>query len=158
MPRGKSAFGFRPNATFFFRGTELIGTICKVDKCFFGCFPWNEKSCGERRNAERKGKEKKESKIRWRVEDEKKKREMVDGLGGDCCLIDKASTEHNKAQKVLASFLQTQSLWKEKYQNINSSLWYLLSFCFREVWGVIQAFSALPITLSQYFLPLTAWS
>lgn len=51
--------GLGQNTTFFLRGAELIGTICKVDKCFFGCFfPGNEKSCRERRNAEGKRKRK----------------------------------------------------------------------------------------------------
>ena len=37
--------GLGQNTTFFLRGAELIGTICKVDKCFFECFfPGNEKS------------------------------------------------------------------------------------------------------------------
>jgi hypothetical protein len=51
--------GLGQNTTFFLRGAELIGTICKVDKCFFECFfPGNEKSCRERRNAEGKRKRK----------------------------------------------------------------------------------------------------
>lgn len=56
---------------------------------------------------------------------------MVDGLGGDCCLISKAPTRTQWAQRVLASFLQAQLLWEgisTEYQQTLTLIFSLILF------------------------------
>ena len=49
-------FGPCPNTTFFLRGAELIGTICKVDRCFFWVFSMKREELQRKKECREEGK------------------------------------------------------------------------------------------------------